>query len=69
MPERQARVLARLRELGPGSLFTYLQVAAATGMTSNQACLACLALLRRGDVDYFQWIGDYGSPWYELRRA
>lgn len=68
MSPREERCLGWLRARGPG-LFTYRQLAEATGMTRDHAWIACLALAGRGDVDYVQWIEHYGTDQYELRSA
>lgn len=64
--DREQQALAWLRALGSGE-FSYQAVAEGTGMTRTQALVACLALLRRGDVDYVQWMGNLGRDLYELR--
>lgn len=68
MTPREERCLGWLRARGPG-LFTYREAAAATGMTFDQAWVACMALADRGDVDYVQRIEHYGTGQYELRSA
>lgn len=68
MPDRETRALTWLRSLGHGR-FTYRQLAEETGMTRGQALAACVTLLQRGEVWYVQWVADYGTDRYELRRA
>lgn len=65
-PSREDRMLAWLRERGPGP-FTYRQAARGAGMTRGQAQVACLRLLGRGEVSYVQWIGDCGTGRFELK--
>lgn len=67
-PDRETRALTWLRSLGYGR-FTYRQLAEETGMTRDQALIACVRLLDRGDVYFVQWIEHYGTDRHELRRA
>ena len=66
MADRQTPALAWLRERGPGP-FGYRELAAATGMTRDQAMIACLALETRGVIHHVQWIWNYGTDRFELR--
>lgn len=64
----EERVLAWLRALGRGP-FTCQELADGTGLSRDQALITLLALTRRGLIEAVQWMGDYGTGRYELRRA
>jgi hypothetical protein len=62
------RVRQWLQAKGSGT-FTYRQIAAETGLPFSQVQVSCLFLLLRGDVDFYQRIGDYGTYRFELKET